>query len=107
MTFKMDLDVVEAKAESAASLLKAISNGKRLLILCALHRGERNVGELERIVDLSQSALSQHLARLRHDNLVTTRRDAQTVYYSIASEDVKRLLWAFYDIYGCPTEGVQ
>jgi DNA-binding transcriptional ArsR family regulator len=107
MDFKMDLSVVEAKAESAVSLLKAISNDKRLLILCALHRGERNVGELEHIVELSQSALSQHLARLRHDNLVVTRRDAQTVYYSLVNEDVKRVLWALYDIYGCPVEGVQ
>ena len=107
MEFKMDLSVVESKAETASCLLKALSNDKRLLILCALHRGERNVGELERAIELSQSALSQHLARLRQDNLVTTRRDAQTVYYSLVNEDVKRILWALYDIYGCPTEGVQ
>ena len=107
MEFKMDLSVVEEKAESAVSLLKAISNDKRLLILCALHRGEKNVGELENGIQLSQSALSQHLARLRHDNLVTTRRDAQTVYYSLANDDVKRILWALYDIYGCPTDGVE
>ena len=106
MDFIMDLSVVESKAESATALLKAISNDKRLLILCALHRGELNVGQLERAIQLSQSALSQHLARLRQDNLVVTRRDAQTVYYSLVNEDVKRVLWALYDIYGCPTEGV-
>lgn len=102
----LDLSAVENKAEIAANLLKAISNDKRLLILCALHRGEKNVGELEKIIGLSQSALSQHLARLRRDNLVDTRRDAQTVYYSLSNSDLKRILQALYDIYGCPTEGV-
>lgn len=102
----LDLSSVENKAEIAAHLLKAISNDKRLLILCALYRGEKNVGELEKIIGLSQSALSQHLARLRRDNLVDTRRDAQTVYYSLSHKDIKRILQVLYDIYGCPTDGV-
>jgi ArsR family transcriptional regulator, virulence genes transcriptional regulator len=102
----MDLSSVEDKAEIAATLLKAISNDKRLLILCALHRGEKNVGELEKIIGLSQSALSQHLARLRRDGIVETRRDAQTVYYSLSNKDVKIILQALYDIYGCPTDGL-
>jgi DNA-binding transcriptional ArsR family regulator len=97
----MDLSFVEEKAEIAATLLKAISNDKRLLILCALHRGEKNVGELEKIIGLSQSALSQHLARLRRDNIVETRRDAQTVYYSLNHKDIKTILQTLYDIYGC------
>jgi DNA-binding transcriptional ArsR family regulator len=102
----MDLSFVEDKAEIAATLLKAISNDKRLLILCALHRGEKNVGELEKIVGLSQSALSQHLARLRRDNIVETRRDAQTVYYSLNHKDIKMILRALYDIYDFPTDGL-
>ncbi len=102
----MDLSNVEHKAETAAILLKAISNDKRLLILCALHRGEKNVGELEKLIGLSQSALSQHLARLRRDGIVETRRDAQTVYYSLSNNKVKIILQSLYDIYGCPTEGL-
>lgn len=102
----MDLTHVEHKAEIAATLLKAISNDKRLLILCALHRGEKNVGELEKIIGLSQSALSQHLARLRRDHLVETRRDAQTVYYSLHHKDLKTILHALYTIYGCPTDNI-
>ena len=79
----MDIEVIEENAEDLVNLLKALANDKRLLIMCALLRGEKCVGELEDIVDLSQSALSQHLARLRRDRLVSTRRDAQTIYYSL------------------------
>lgn len=71
------------RAADAARLLKALANEKRLLILCLLSEGERSVGELNQDVDLSQSALSQHLAVLRADGLVRTRRQAQTIYYSV------------------------
>ncbi len=64
-------------------LLKAMSNQHRLMILCQLTNGEKCVGELEKIIGLSQSALSQHLARLRRDDLVKTRREAQTIFYSL------------------------
>jgi ArsR family transcriptional regulator, virulence genes transcriptional regulator len=84
----MDVKALEDNAAQAANLLKAISNEKRLIILCALYRGEKNVGQLEKIVGLGQSALSQHLARLRRDGLVKTRRDAQTIYYSIHHHSV-------------------
>lgn len=77
----------------AANLLKALSNEKRVKIVCVLRtQGEQCVGELERKVGLSQSALSQHLARLRHDDLVITRRSAQTIFYSINKETVEKLL---------------
>ncbi len=79
----MDVDVIAGDAGVAVKLLKALSNEKRLLIVCSLYQGEKSVGALEDIVGLSQSALSQHLARLRRDKLVRTRREAQTVYYSV------------------------
>lgn len=70
-------------SKQPAALLKAMSNERRLQILCLLSEGEKSVGTLEQMVGISQSALSQHLARLRRDSLVTTRRDAQTIYYSL------------------------
>lgn len=88
----MDVDSIECNAKEAASLFKALSNEKRLLIVCALYKGEKSVGKLEEIVDLSQSALSQHLAKLRADNLVSTRRVAQTIYYSLNSEVIDKVM---------------
>ncbi len=89
-------------ADDAASLLSAMSNAKRLLILCNLVGGEMPVGQLAETVGLSQSALSQHLAKLRSRNLVRTRRDAQTIYYSIASADVFEVLDTLGGIYVKP-----
>ena len=85
-------DAIETQAEAIVSLLKALSNEKRLVIICALSEGEKNVGELEKRVDLSQSALSQHLARLRRDGIVKTRREAQTIYYSLQSDQTKKVM---------------
>lgn len=76
-----------------------MGNQHRLLILCQLMRAERSVGELERIIGLSQSALSQHLARLRRDSLVKTRRSAQTIYYSLSGHEAEKVLGALYQIY--------
>jgi Predicted transcriptional regulators len=95
----MDIREIEKNADIAVNLLKALSNEKRLGILCALYRDEKNVGQLEKIIGLSQSALSQHLARLRRDGLVKTRRDAQTIYYSLHSKAARQLLEALYEIY--------
>ena len=83
----------------ASALLKAMSNRHRLMVLCELWNGERSVGELERIVGLSQSALSQHLARLRRDKLVRTRREAQTIYYSLAGDEAAALIRALVRLY--------
>lgn len=88
----MNVDLVKANVKAASCLLKALSNEKRLLIVCALSEGEKCVGELETVVNLSQSALSQHLARLRRDSVVKTRRDAQTIYYSIKDDAVREVL---------------
>jgi DNA-binding transcriptional ArsR family regulator len=95
----MDVKEVERNVEVAVNLLKALSNEKRLLIICALYKGEKSVGELEEIVGLSQSALSQHLARLRRDGLVNTRRNAQTIYYSMTDSSTQAVLQCLYDIY--------
>lgn len=99
----MDVNEVERNIEVAVNLLKALSNERRLMIICALYKGEKSVGELEQIVGLSQSALSQHLARLRKDGLVETRRDAQTIYYSVTDRAIKAILKTLYDIY-CPDD---
>ena len=93
---------MEDGAAQAAVLLRAVSNERRLLVLCLLiEHGERSVGALLEHVDLSQSALSQHLARMRDDGLVTFRRDAQSLHYSIVDHHVKRLIDALKTIY-CP-----
>ena len=84
---RMNLDELRSNAHRASRLLKALSNERRLMVLCHLSQGEKSVGELERAVGLGQSALSQHLARLRRDALVRTRREAQTIYYSLASAE--------------------
>lgn len=90
---------IEDNIDVVVNLLKALSNEKRLLIVCILSKGERSVGELEEIVGLSQSALSQHLARLRRDGLVKTRREAQTIYYSMDNEETSKLLKSLCEIY--------
>lgn len=93
---------LERKAADAAALLKLLANENRLLILCRLAvAGEASVGTLCDAIDLSQSALSQHLAKMRQDGLLATRRDAQTIYYRIADQDAGRLLKVLKDIY-CP-----
>ena len=86
----MNLEKLQSNARQASILLKAMSNEHRLLILCQLVGGEKSVGELVRLVGLSQSALSQHLARLRRDNLVRTRREAQTIFYTRGVADEAR-----------------
>ncbi len=99
---EMELADLEANARRAGTLLKAMSNERRLLILCYLTMGERSVGELERMVQLSQSALSQHLARLRRDGLVKTRRSAQNIYYSLDGEEAKAIMATLHGLYCAP-----
>ncbi|MDP3857062.1 MAG: metalloregulator ArsR/SmtB family transcription factor [Stagnimonas sp.] len=86
-------------AEAAARLLRALANPHRLLLLCTLAEGERSVGELNQSVPLSQSALSQHLALLREDELVLTRREAQTIYYSLAKGPALTVINALHSVY--------
>ncbi|MDX2101069.1 MAG: ArsR family transcriptional regulator [Alphaproteobacteria bacterium] len=94
------MERLEAQASEAARLLKLLANERRLLVLCFLAGdGEISVGPLAERVGLSQSALSQHLARLRADGLVATRKTAQTVFYRIADPRVGELLRVLKDIY--------
>jgi ArsR family transcriptional regulator, virulence genes transcriptional regulator len=90
---------LQDNARRAACLLKAMSNASRLVILCQLAEGERSVGELERAVGLSQSGISQHLAVLRRENVVKNRRERQTVYYSLASDEVVALMATLYTVF--------
>ncbi|KPL50939.1 transcriptional regulator [Prosthecomicrobium hirschii] len=94
-----DLDILEGKADQAARLLAALGHTKRLLALCRLMEAEMSVGALAEAVGLGQSALSQHLARLRDLGIVATRRESQTIYYRLASDEVRRLIAVLYDIY--------
>jgi ArsR family transcriptional regulator, virulence genes transcriptional regulator len=97
-----DMVQLERKAAEAASLLKLLANENRLLILCRLAMArEMSVNDLADAVGLSQSALSQHLAKMREEGLLATRRDAQTVYYRIADPNAAKLLGLLKSIY-CP-----
>ena len=91
-------------AEGAAQLLKALANEKRLLVLCLLAERERSVGQLNHLLELSQSALSQHLAVLRSDGIVITRREAQTIYYGLAPGPARRVIELLHDHY-CGSAG--
>lgn len=93
------LDQLMRNARSASDFLKALSHENRLLLLCLLAEKERSVGELENLLAMSQSSVSQQLARLRYDNLVTTRRDGKTIFYSIANENVRSVIALIYDIF--------
>ncbi|MDR2012796.1 MAG: metalloregulator ArsR/SmtB family transcription factor [Rhodanobacter sp.] len=99
---RLNPDAMRAHADDAAQLLKALANDKRLLILCLLARGEHSVGELNTLLDLSQSALSQHLAVLREEGMVNTRREAQTIYYSLAPGPAFEVIQTLYGIYCAP-----
>ncbi|MER2605517.1 MAG: metalloregulator ArsR/SmtB family transcription factor [Siculibacillus sp.] len=95
----MNIAQLEANAERAANLLKSMGSPRRLLILCQLVEGEKSVGELEKSVGLSQSALSQHLAVLRHKSYVSTRRAGQMIYYSLAGDEVRSILQSLHGLY--------
>lgn len=87
-----------AKARRATDILKALSHEGRLLILCLLADGEKSVSEIEQRMDMPQAAVSQQLARLRLDELVTARRDGRSIYYSIASRDAERIITTLHDM---------
>lgn len=98
----MNIQDLTDKSVDAAQLLTMLANPARLRILCELHQGERSVSALEAVVGLSQSALSQHLAKLRASSLVKTRREAQTIHYSIADDRARRILAVLYELYCAP-----
>lgn len=99
---KSDIELLQESADQAAPLLQAVGNPKRLVILCLLiQQGEMSVGALNEMVALSPSALSQHLARMRQEGLVSYRREAQTLYYRIEDPNVAKLIGTLKDIF-CP-----
>jgi DNA-binding transcriptional ArsR family regulator len=94
-----DTDPMMRQARKASDFLKALSHENRLLLLCLLSERERTVGELEAALNLRQPTVSQQLARLRLDGLVTTRREGKTITYSLASEDVRRVIQVIHEIF--------
>jgi ArsR family transcriptional regulator, virulence genes transcriptional regulator len=100
----MNLETLQLRAGEAERLLKAMASRPRLMILCELLKGEQTVTALHEAVGLSMSAVSQHLARLRADGLVSTRRESQTIFYSLASPGATRMLETLYVIYCSPAD---
>jgi len=101
----IDPATMAAAAEAASDLLKSLASRHRLLILCRLIDGEQSVGQLASWLELRQSTVSQHLALLRKDGLVTPRRDGQTIWYAIASDPARQVLETLYRIYCAPDSG--
>ncbi|MEO0992105.1 MAG: metalloregulator ArsR/SmtB family transcription factor [Pseudomonadota bacterium] len=99
-----EMDEIVSNARMASEFLKAISHESRLLILCHLVTGEKSVSELEDLLSARQAAVSQQLARLRLEGLVTPRREGKAIYYSLADERPKRILEILYDMF-CKPDG--
>ena len=103
LTAKANLGEMQSQAADASRLLKALGNAQRLRVLCLLVDREMSVGQINaQLPDLSQSALSQHLARLREEGLVLTRREAQTIWYTLKHGPVQQIITALYGIYCVP-----
>lgn len=103
-----DMNLMQSRSEDAARLLKTLGNAQRLRVLCLLLDAEMSVGQInEQLPELSQSALSQHLARLRSDNLVATRRESQTVWYALPPGPAQDIIAALYNIYCAPDAGAR
>lgn len=99
-----ELDVMMSNACEASQLLKALSHEGRLMILCHLVTGEKSVTELEELLSARQAAVSQQLARLRLEGLVTPRREGKAIYYSLTDDRPKRILELIHDMY-CSDDG--
>ena len=95
----MDLELMRENASQAAGLMKLLGHPHRMMILCELKQGECSVSELSEKIDIPQSPLSQHLARMRHEGVVTSRREAQTVYYSLLGKEVGAVVTLLYELY--------
>lgn len=92
----LDLGAMRSSAEAACRLMKVLSNPDRLLLLCQLSQGEKNVGELEMLVGVAQPTLSQQLGVLREEGLVSTRREGKNIYYSICSSEALAVMGVLY-----------
>lgn len=107
MAADISINALADQADEVARLLKLMGNGNRLRILCQLAmEPEKSVNSLAETLDISQSALSQHLAKMREDELVHGRREAQTIFYSLADKNAQRILSVLKDIY-CPSDAEQ
>ncbi|MBT4618993.1 MAG: winged helix-turn-helix transcriptional regulator [Gammaproteobacteria bacterium] len=98
----MDLETMQTSATRASDMLKLLGHPHRLMVLCELKMGEKSVSELASKVGVSQSPLSQHLARMRYEDVVETRRDGQTVYYSLKEGEASLLIESLYEIFCAP-----
>jgi len=90
---------MEQNAHDAAAFLKTLAHEGRLMILCHLGSGEKSVGQMEDLLGIRQAAVSQMLARLREEGLVSTRRDGKTIYYSLADDNTSRVIGLLYEIF--------
>jgi DNA-binding transcriptional ArsR family regulator len=97
--YRMDFEAMQSKASDAVNLLKGLANESRLMIMCVLSEGEVSVGQLNQRIKLSQSALSQHLAVLREQELVQTRRESQTIYYRLADTAAMNIIKLLHGVY--------
>ena len=98
----MDLELMQENATRASDLMKLLGHPHRLMILCELNQGECSVGDLSEKIGINQSPLSQHLARMRHEGVVDSRREAQTVFYSLAGGEVSAVISLLYKLYCDP-----
>jgi len=96
-----NVEAIRDSAGQACSMLKILANEDRLMLLCQLTQGEKNVGELEATTNIQQPTLSQQLTILRKDNIVNIRKDGKFIYYSIASDEVIQVMQTLGSLYGC------
>lgn len=99
-----DLEQMSQSAGRASALMKTLGHRDRLMILCHLAGGEKSVGQIAELLEISQSPLSQHLSRMRKEGLVETRREAQTIYYSLKSGEAARIVEVLYELF-CEAKG--
>ena len=95
----MNINQMKHAASRAGTLMKALSNETRLMLLCQIGEGEKSVTELTEALEMRPASISQQLALLRKDNLVSTRRDGQTIYYSLHGDEAKNIIAVLYELY--------
>ena len=101
---EIDLNQMAQSATRASALMKTLGHKDRLMILCHLAAGEKSVGQIADLLEIPQSPLSQHLSRMRKEGLVDTRREAQTIFYSLKSGEASRIVEVLYELF-CAPEG--
>jgi DNA-binding transcriptional ArsR family regulator len=99
---EFDLAQMTKAADKASALMKTLGHKGRLMVLCQLANGEKSVGELSETLGIPQSPLSQHLSRMRKEGLVGTRREAQTIFYSLTADDAGKIIECLYGLYCAP-----